>query len=57
MSAVSADILAEGQVIIPEYIVVLSAFSFVRCFGFILQGEVVFAFVENFLVWRSGLVK
>ena len=35
MSDVSADIFAEGQVI-PENIVALSVFSFVRCFGFIL---------------------
>ena len=56
MPDVSADILAEGRVI-PENIVALSIFSFVRCFGFILQGEVVSAFVESFLVRRSGLVK
>ena len=35
VSDVSADILAEGRVI-PENIVALSVFSFVRCFGFIL---------------------
>ena len=56
MPDVSADILAEGRVI-PENIVTLLVFSFDRCFGFIVQGEVVSAFVESFLVWRSGLVE
>ena len=54
MSDVSADVLAEGWVV-PEDIAALSVFSFARCFGFILQGELVSAFVESFLVRRGGL--
>ena len=56
MSDVSADVLAEGWVV-PEDIAALSVFSFARCFGFILQGELVIAFVESFLVRRGGLIK
>ena len=46
MSDVSADVLAEGWVV-PEDIAALSVFSFARCFGFILQGELVSAFVDD----------
>ena len=56
MSDVSADVLAEGWVV-PENIAALSVFSFARRFGFILQGELVSAFVESFLVRRGGLTK
>ena len=56
MSDVSADVLAEGWVV-PEDIAALSVFSFARCFGFILQCELVSAFVESFLVRRGGLIK
>ena len=56
MSDVSADVLAEGWVV-PEDVAALSVFSFARCFGFILQGELVSAFVESFLVRRGGLIK
>ena len=54
MSDVSADVLAEGWVV-PEDIAALSVFSFARCFGFILQCELVSAFVESFLVRRGDL--
>ena len=45
MSDVSADVLAEGWVV-PEDIAALSVFSFARCFGFILPGELVSAFAQ-----------
>ena len=56
MPDVSADVLAERRVV-PEYVVMLPVFSFVRCGGFVLKGVVISAFVESFLVWRGGLVE
>ena len=56
MPDVSADVLAERRVV-PEYVVTLPVFSFVRCGGFVLKGVVISAFVESFLVWRGGLVE
>ena len=56
MTEVSAGVLAEGR-FVPEYVVALSVFSFVRCVGFVLKGVVISAFIESLLVWRGGLVE
>ena len=56
VSFVGGDIFVGGsKEYVPEDIAALSVFSFARCFGFILQGELVSAFVESFLVRRGDV--
>ena len=50
MSNIGAEIFADWGVV-PEYVVLLSVFSFVSCGWFVMKSGQVSAFVECFLIW------
>ena len=56
MSDVGTGVFAKGSVV-PEDVVALSVFTFACSDLFVLQGVMVFTFIECFLVRRCCLVK
>ena len=56
MSDVATGVFPKGRVV-PEEVVALSVFTFACFRWFVLQGVVVSAFIECFLVRRCCLVK